>query len=598
MGSIKLEDGSQLGIGFDDTDIYGVFEPIDYESATVQEIQDARPKLPIIEHNGVRFVALPDRQRIGIFHIYPVKTTSLFVSSEGNYQTYAGRRDPKYKLSESEAEQQMLFPDVLEEDCTEVSLNECFIREKLIFDSSRLEDNIFVIKLMIQTVEEVFGRYSDNDYFAYIDQLSREELSKIERDRRLKIFMHYMSSRSDFTGPLKVALKANDVGHFKKVLVSKINHYGESQVEALNKGPIRYVPHLGDMGITIEAHWFHELALAMLSGTRHMRDYATPATYKGTMDAILKVRSSLTDNQLTTWTKRVVELSPDSQTDNQPTPLQSEPTKTVLVETVKAHLEMDFEQLASWRLTPQQIRQVLTQQGSTHIFDVLKYLIHRYTSDPKIYLSSKKLTVAGGYKGFTSLLETHYGLTFKETRVTDALLWWDSLKVQHKCQSPRLPPMRFLALDSSQRKAEMYITYMQGITDPISDRLVPILNHPLGQNRSRLLYSKLGLSLSSLIVEESDIYLSNGGERGNGIPFRKQEMDMLKKLTGASRSRYIHAALEVFEEDGAIQLQDGFLKLGTSNKAAEVVILEGAQRSISARQRRNRQIAKKSGSSK
>jgi hypothetical protein len=563
MGSVRLEDGSTLIVGFDDTDIWGTFKPIDYDSATAQEIQDAMPKLPSLEHNGVCFVALPDQLKIGSFNVYPIYQTSLMVSSGDEYQIYKARL------------------------LKEPSLNEIIAKEELIFDSSRREDLLFVLRLTIETVEQVFRRYNENDYFTYIDKLSREELSKTERDRQLALFMSYMFSREDFTVPLKAALKTNEPSHFREILISKINHYGSQQVDTLGYDPITLQGKQDDQselsaGIPIEACWFYELSLAILSGTRQMRDYVTPATYKGTVDALLKVTA-----------KRSGPIT-DSQLDSL---MMSQAKERILAKVNQTEIQMDIQRLVtSCRLTPQLVREVLAQQGSALIFDVVKYLIHRYTNDPNIYIFSKKLTVKGGYKGFTSLLETHYGVTFKQTRVRDALLWWNSLNVEHTGKN--LPATRFLTLDSDPMRDEMYISYNKGITNPISDRLVPILNHPLGKNRARLLYTKLGLSLGSLIVDASDTYLSNGGERGSGIPFRKQEMDMLKELTGASRSRYIQAALEVFEEDGAIQLQDGFLKLGTSNKAAEAVILEGAKRSISARQRRNRQIAKKSGSSK
>ena len=549
-----LNEGS-LSFGKDDFDPNGHIPPMPIEEMSNQEIYDALPHLPSLEHNGNRFVALPHREEVGTFNVYPIHLPYVITTEEERVLIYTVKKI-----------------DTLNGDHI-VEL------DQLIIDTDKTEDFLFILKLTLLSVEKSYrSLYNHNDYLAY---LTTWGCDGPRLNKRTELFRNAVSRLAKATEPLRVALDKKGVDQFQKVLKSKVQSWTQSDEEEIDqKITVTLERRAKELSIRVVADWFHELSDAILKSVEHMGDHVVYGTHRSTVDSLLKGFSS--DSLLLSKLNELKELPHCFDTD-------TEPYESLAV-THKAELILDTRRLNHWGLTPDKVKSVLSQQGNSYIFDTAKFLIKRYTGDPHLY-ESKTLTIPRGYKGFSEMLGEEYEQNMNESRVKEALMWWDALAIyQQLPSSGNVPPARFFAVEGRAQLNEMYIHYLKGITQPISDRLVPILDHPLGKKRSRLVFNKLGLGLASLLVEKSDTYLSNGGE---GVPFGKEDISYLQNIIGASRPRYVMRALEEFEDYQAIKLENGFLKLGAKNQESESVILEGARRSQRARERRRRRTNKK-----
>ena len=557
-----MAEGS-FSFGTNDLDLYGDFQPFDGRKMSSQELYDAIPHLPSLEHNGSRFVALPHREDVGTFNVYPVDHP-YFIEAE---------------------DERVLIYRVKEIDPTDLENQEVEL-DQLIIDTGKIEDFLFILKLTLLSVEQSYSRYTHNDYLAY---LTTFKCGGPRLNKQTELFRNAMSHLAESTEPLQKALEQQEnLDRFYKVLTSKVESWTNSDEETINQEErerqaftITLEKKAAERTIRVVADWFHELSDAILRSVEHMGDHVIYGTHRSTVESLLRGFSS--ESLLLSKLSNLEEL-PNS-FDEEGKQYES------LATTKRAELILDTRRLNHWGLTPDKVKSVLSQQGNSYIFDTEKFLIKRYTSDPHLY-ESKTLTVPRGYKGFSEMLGEEYKQNMNETRVKEALMWWDALAIyQHLPSSRNVPPARFFAIEGQAQLNEMYIHYLKGITQPISDRLVPILDHPLGKRRSRLIFNKLGLGLASLLVEKSDIYLSNGGE---GVPFGKEDISYLQNIIGASKTKYVTGALDEFEAYDAIKIEGGFLRLGAKNQESESVILEGAKQSQRARERRRRRTNKKS----
>jgi hypothetical protein len=510
-------------------------------------------RLPSLEYNGVHFVALPHLTKLGEFTVYPLDLPFSVFTQDGHVRVFS------WDVTHNEDGE----PIAAEQD-------------QLLLDTKDMDARRFLLRLTILSVGSSYGRYNENDYLSYLVDL--EEYGQHKKIKRHATLLHNsMQQRQDFTSPLLKALSNDclDLSDFYDVMTSKLNYafkdhedttrFSEKDKQFETSTVVTTTSKHDELNVS--AAWFHDILNAQAKATSHHRDFIHKATSRDTVSlTLLATRGPLAQKSVD---HRNLEIAAAVKS------LQAGQTLQVAkIDT--AELTIESERLIEhWGLTTNKIKEVLNQQHKAQIFDVAKYLINTYTSDPNTYLH-KQLVVDRGYKGFTELLNETYSTQFNEVKIKEALHWWDALRINHKKMND-LPPQQIFTLDSIPALNQLLIRYGAGITDHLNRRLVPILNHPEGKRRARVVYNKLGLALSSWLVEESHLYKSNGGA---GIPFGDSEINYLKDLVGASSRRIIINALGEFEEYGAIERNQGFIKLGRENKDQEGTIIEGVKRSM------------------
>tara|TARA_Y100000592_G_C5479627_1_gene324501 strand:+ start:1138 stop:2790 length:1653 start_codon:yes stop_codon:yes gene_type:complete len=245
-------------------------------------------------------------------------------------------------------------------------------------------------------------------------------------------------------------------------------------------------------------------------------------------------------------------------------------------------------------LSPKAVEFVLEQHDQALLIDVVKLLVAKYTESPLIQ-ELCKFDEPRRYAGLTDELSERYGITNNSiTRqkvkaachFLDALRWGPSFE-KH---------VKFFSFETGLREQdELTVSYMKGFTKPLqsAERIVPMINHPKGSTRSRATYNRQGLSLASWLVENSQLYLRH---EGSGIPLDERAIHRFMSQVGYSRKRSLNSVLSSFEDYGAIEINDGLIKLGEKNQAEERLILEGAHYSrqgrkggqISAKKRRDK----------
>ena len=528
-------------------------------------------RLPSLAYNGVHFVALPHLTTLGEFKVYPLDVPFKLVNQDGYIHVFS-------------------VVVTHNEDGEPISAKQ----DQLLLDTKDMDARRFLLKLTILSVGSSYGRYNENDYLSYlVDQEEYGQHKKIKRHATL--LYNSMQQRQDFTSPLLKALSndGHNLSDFYDVMTSKLNYalkdhedttqFTEEDKQLEASTVVTTTSKHNELNVS--AAWFHDILLVQAKATSHYRDFIDKASPRDTVSlTLLATRGSLAQRNVD---YRNLEIDAAVKSLQAGQALQVAKIDT-------AELTIESERLIEhWGLTTNKIKEVLKQQHKAQIFDVAKYLINTYTSDPNTYLH-KELVVDRGYKGFTELLNETYSTQFNEVKIKEALHWWDALRINHKKMND-LPPQQIFTLDSIPALNQLLIRYGAGITDHLNRRLVPILNHPEGVRRARVIYNKLGLALSSWLVEESHLYKSNGGA---GIPFGDSEINYLKDLIGVSSRRSIKQALEDFEEYGAIERSEGFIKLGRKNKDQDGTIIEGVKRSMKRSKDGRKRVKNKAGLNK
>ena len=223
-------------------------------------------------------------------------------------------------------------------------------------------------------------------------------------------------------------------------------------------------------------------------------------------------------------------------------------------------------------LSPNAVQRVLAQHDQAYLIDILKLLTTLYIERADIQITSR-LNIPRRYAGLTQMLSERYGTANNgesRAKVVDACRFLDAVRWGTDFENHR----KLVSFEGLSRHDELVITYLQGFIKPIraGERLVPILEHPKGSTRNRAHYNRLGLALGCLLVDESHQYLSAAGW---GIPLNDNAYSRLQRDTGFSRRSKLSAALQAFEKDGAIEINDGIIRLGEKNRAGEKLILDG-----------------------
>ena len=518
---------------------------------------DVCPKLPVLEYNGVPFVATTHQNKIGLFYVAPVGVPHLVKKLDNNYVIYKADVENKSNSNEVKA-----------------------IHEReVLLDTRDTVARKLMLKLTILTVESNYNRYTEDNFLGYLVDTNREH-KKIRRLAR--IIHHWTKNRKEFTEPLLIALNSDTLDQFYDVLTAKINYYLKESSDSEQFTQDDKEQELSTVSLRptvirtclICADWYIDLLENQIDGgSLHQADYVHEATWETTVKHMIQS----TQNPLISWSEHGKQKQV-SQQASQVLETVQQGDELRLSKVSNSTLFIESKRLVEhWGLTTDKIKDILSQQGSAYIFDIAKHLICSYTSDPKIY-TEKRLIIDRGYKGFTERLSDEYSTKFNEVYVKESLLWWDSVRVRHG--NINVPAQTIFTLDGRPSKDQLLINYGQAITNPASKRLVPILNHPQGKKQSRALWNKLGLALSSFLVDNSLVYQSNASV---GIRFGSKEIDDLKILLNASQRRTILRALDAFKEAEAIELSDGFLKLGSINTEQELTIFEGASKSLIAR---------------
>ena len=565
------------------------------------------PKLPVLEYNGVPFVATTHQNKIGLFHVAPVGVPHLVKVLDNNYVIYKAEVETESNSNEVTA-----------------------IHEReVLLDTRDTTACRFMLELTILTVESSYDRYTEDNFLGYLVDHGWEH-KKIRRLAR--ITHHWTKNRKEFTEPLLTTLNSDTLDQFYDLLTAKINFYykdtadterfTQEQKDQEQSTVSPYIPQKRWIGLDnpvfshfkfrtclISADWYLDLLDSQITGgSKHQADYVHEAIYEDVNTMFLQS----THNPLVPWSTRSYAKKQKKKYDDEKGNQHTNDSKldaqvSQVLKDVEQQKDLKLSKTASstlfieskhlihtvehWGLTEDKIKDILSQQSSSSIFDIAKHLIASYTSDPKIY-TEKRLIIDRGYKGFTERLSDEYSTKFNEVHVKDALLWWDSVRIRHG--NSNVPAQTIFTLDGRPSQDQLLINYGQAITNPVSKRLVPILNHPNGKNKARVVWNKLGLALSKMLVDESLIYKSSGGA---GIPFGNEQINILKSLVKTSERRTIINALKAFEDAEAIERSDGFLKLGPKNKDQESTILEGAsltQRAIKNARNRTKSKAGKS----
>lgn len=246
-------------------------------------------------------------------------------------------------------------------------------------------------------------------------------------------------------------------------------------------------------------------------------------------------------------------------------------------------------------LSPQAVEFVLRQHNQALIIDVVRLLVDKWTEDLLIQ-EVKKFDEPRGYQGLVDELGERYDLSTDRKarqkvigacRFLDAVRWGPSFE-NH---------VKFFSFETGTRpQDELTVSYMKGFTKQLSsERLIPMIQVPKGQPRSRATNNRLGLCLAQWLVENSQMYLAH---RDLGIKLDEGAKKVLSKQVGYSRMHYLERALDSFEEESFIERIDGYVRLGEKNREEEALILEGARKVKRARIRGLRSAKKRNRNSR
>ena len=227
-------------------------------------------------------------------------------------------------------------------------------------------------------------------------------------------------------------------------------------------------------------------------------------------------------------------------------------------------------------LSPQTVELVLKQHNQALIIDVVRLLVDKWTEDLLIQ-EIGKFDEPRGYQGLVDELGERYGLSVDRKarqKVIGACRFLDAVRWGPNFESH----LKFFSFETGSRpQDELTVSYMKGFTKPLKDseRLIPMIQVPKGQPKSRAKINRLGLCLAQWLVENSQMYLAH---RDLGIKLDEGAKRVLFKQVGYSRMHYLERALDSFEEENFIERIDGYVRLGERNREEEALILEGARR--------------------
>lgn len=238
-------------------------------------------------------------------------------------------------------------------------------------------------------------------------------------------------------------------------------------------------------------------------------------------------------------------------------------------------------------LSQKTVDRVLSQYDKAMALDVIRYLTKAYQRSDQVQ-REKELFIEGRYNGFARLLSEETQTSVNIQRLKDACTWLDGLRYGTGSTNK----VKFFTFEGLERKDELFAIYGKGFTSSISEsnRLVPILEHPMGGTNSRKYYLRLGFALAALFVDKSLEYYLSGGE---GITIDDELIRRLQNQVGYGRKSRFNEALRRFENEGAIIINNDRWKLGEQNTAGEAMILEGAALSDTNRERQKKMIQSK-----
>lgn len=255
------------------------------------------------------------------------------------------------------------------------------------------------------------------------------------------------------------------------------------------------------------------------------------------------------------------------------------------------YIDTTTEQITG--LSQTAISAVLKQSNQAVMIDIIKLFLMMMNESRRIR-RDKRMSIPGGYKELTELLAQRFGTSTSpayQTKVATACRCIDALRFAHE-------PGDIIPLFSIARiSGQLRVVYLAGVLEPLvqSERLVPILNIPQSEGRSRATYNRFGLMLGVLFVERSDLYLSN---KEQGIPLSDDAIDRLKVGIGSDRRRQVMKLLDEFTSADIIKVEDGFIRLGTENEEAHKLIIDGARVSESGRRSGRRSVKARRGRTK
>jgi hypothetical protein len=251
-----------------------------------------------------------------------------------------------------------------------------------------------------------------------------------------------------------------------------------------------------------------------------------------------------------------------------------------IVEFEQDRVWLDFNGGLTAGLTPKVVNSVLKLHNQSIIIDLLKLFATLWCESPQIQ-RSHSYNIPNRWDGLTQLLHERYGnaiggrnteRVINGCRLLEALRWgkrWDD----HD---------KLLIFSGRKRNQELFVSYQSGFWGPMMrhERLVPILNHPKGGNRSRALYNRFGLALGCWLLDHCYTYHHSGGL---GVAFDDDAYSYFREHVGFKRKSDVDKALDAFENFGAITRPNGLLGLGEKNTEGKRMILEGTEASITGR---------------
>lgn len=247
-----------------------------------------------------------------------------------------------------------------------------------------------------------------------------------------------------------------------------------------------------------------------------------------------------------------------------------------IIEMKEDQIWLDFNGGITAGLTPEVVSLVLAQRDQAFVIDLLKLFTTLWNENPNVQ-RNKWWNIPGRWAGLVELLNARYGTSrggdstmkvINACRLLEALRWGTSWADHSK----------LLSFGGRKRNEQLIVTYMPGFWGQLTkhERLIPILNHPPGQTRSRALYNRFGLALGSWLVDNSHEYLTNDG---TGVPLNSAAYKYFTQQVGFGRRADVDRALRAFENQGAISCENGLIGLGEKNLEGKRLILEGAKRS-------------------
>ena len=356
------------------------------------------------------------------------------------------------------------------------------------------EDRELALRLSLLALREGVERYKPSDFHHIVSKLLDEDKShRLETGaKRLKVEL----DRS-FDAICVSLLRALDIGldEFYDEYLKAMSNIDPNEAKAFEEDMLRedfiydysikldksFSPHIYPASTSLTANWINPIIHAIWH--KRVNGKWTPALHDNVSKTLIHV-STAAPIQLKENVDEQYQIG----------------TELIDPRIGGRIVWLDTGRFQRAGLSPQAVEFVLRQHNQALIIDVVRLLVDKWTEDLLIQ-EIKKFDEPRGYQGLVDELGERYGLSVDRKarqkvigacRFLDAVRWGPSFE-NH---------LKFSSFETGPRpQDELTVSYMKGFTQQLSsERLIPMIQVPKGQPRSRATNNRLGLSKSDTVA--------------------------------------------------------------------------------------------------